>query len=106
MHRFVLLALVASPVLVACAPAEVQISFENDGIEVIPPGDDEEIFVEEFYDLGGWRIDTECNESLEVSGNAIGDVTDRTDLVDQFDEIVNIHDFCNRAVLIVTGAFW
>ncbi len=106
MHRFVLLALCASPVLVACAPASVDISFEDDGIELLEPTDDGDIPIEEFYDVGGWRIDTECNDILEVSGNAVGEVTDGTALVDQFDEVVNIHDFCNRAVLIVTGAFW
>ena len=88
--------------LVACAPADVDVSLEEDGVVI--GGEPEPEFA--FYEQGGWEIATSCNDSIEPTGNAVGDITGGTDLLNQYGESVNLHDFCDRAVLIVTGAFW
>ena len=93
--------------LVGCAPASVDVSFEQDGVEIVELDEDGVPPVQEvFYEEGGWRIDTECNADIEPTGNGIGDITGPTELLNQYGEVVNIHDFCGRAILIVTGAFW
>ena len=102
MKRIIPLAFGAAS-LVACAPADVSISLEEDGAVIA--GDGETTPTEVFYE-GGWQIATECNETIEATGNAVGDITDSTALLAQSGDTVNIHDFCDRAILIVTGAFW
>ncbi len=104
MRKITLLALAAAPVLVGCAPAQVDMSFEADGVELAELGDANST-PEVFYELGGWRVDTECNETIEPTGDQIGEVTSGTDMVNQFGESVDLHDFCGRAVLIVSGSF-
>ncbi len=54
---------------------------------------------------GGWAIDP-CNTTLEPSGNGVGQVTDNFALMDQHGEMVRLHDFCGREVLLVTSAMW
>lgn len=103
MKRIIPLAFGAAS-LVACAPADVSISLEEDGAVIA--GDGETIPTEVFYEGGGWQIATECNETIEATGNAVGDITGSTALLAQTGDTVNIHDFCDRAILIVTGAFW
>ena len=100
-----LIATVAIAATVACAPTSVDISLEEDGVTFVDPNS-EEVNEDVFYDGGGWQVDTQCNEGIQATGNAPGDITDGTALLDQFGEEVNIHDFCGRAILIVTGAFW
>ena len=55
---------------------------------------------------GGWQIDAACRDGIEATGNSVGDITDDTSLSDQYGEEVHLHDFCERAVLLVSGAFW
>lgn len=102
MKRIIPLALGAAS-LVACAPADVDISLDDDGVVIA--GDGETAPQHVFYE-GGWQIATECNETIEATGNAVGDITAATAQLAQSGDTVNIHDFCDRAILIVSGAFW
>jgi peroxiredoxin len=54
---------------------------------------------------GGWAIDP-CNDDLVVTGNSPGSVTEDFALLDQHGELVRLHDFCAREVLLVTSAMW
>ncbi len=103
MKRIIPLALGAAS-LVACAPADVDISLDEDGAVIAGDGEDDTP-TNVFYE-GGWQIATECNETIEATGNAVGDITGESSLLAQSGDTVNIHDFCDRAILIVTGAFW
>ncbi|MCP4804442.1 MAG: hypothetical protein GY913_01595 [Proteobacteria bacterium] len=100
---------IAAAGLVACAPGTVDVSFEEDGaygFEGGPDGGASESALE-FYDGGGWRKGTECRDDIgDATGNDIGDITADIELTNQFDETVRLYDFCDRAVLIVSGAFW
>ena len=53
----------------------------------------------------GWPIDP-CRDELSVTGNQVGQVTAEFELLSQTGELVRLHDFCGRAVLMVTAAFW
>ncbi|MED5369634.1 MAG: hypothetical protein VX899_01345 [Myxococcota bacterium] len=88
--------------LVACAPVDVDVSLDEDGAVIGGEPTPEHVF----YEGGGWEIATSCNEDLEVTGNAVGDVTAGTSGTDQFGDTVNLHDFCDRAILVVSAAFW
>ena len=55
---------------------------------------------------GGWSIDRECRDQITSTGNAVGDITSDFTLSDQHGEDVSLYDFCGRAVLLVSGAFW
>ena len=54
---------------------------------------------------GGWTIDA-CRSSIESTGNAVGQVAMDFALPDQFGDTVHLHDFCNRVIYLVFGAFW
>ena len=54
---------------------------------------------------GGYGIDA-CRNDIESSGDGIGDITDNFELTDQYGDTVRLHDFCERAVLLVSAAFW
>ena len=60
----------------------------------------------EYYSGGGWEIDLDCNASLSPSGTGVGQVSTNFNLTDQFGEVVSLHDFCGRAVLVVSSAMW
>jgi len=55
--------------------------------------------------MGGWDIDS-CRDDVVATGNEVGQATDQFKLSDQFGELVKLHDFCAKAVLLVSGAFW
>ena len=55
--------------------------------------------------VGGWPIDAGCAD-LEVTGDAVGEVTAATAIIDQRGQEVNLHDFCQHAVLIAVDATW
>jgi hypothetical protein len=55
--------------------------------------------------MGGWSIDA-CRSDVASTGNEVGQITSQFELSDQYGEIVKLHDFCARAVLLVSGAFW
>jgi hypothetical protein len=55
---------------------------------------------------GGWAIDSACKDSVASTGNEVGDIAEGFEIVDQFGENVDLYDFCNRTILIASGAFW
>jgi peroxiredoxin len=54
---------------------------------------------------GGWPIDA-CRDSLQPTGNNIGQITDDFALLDQNGEEVHLHDFCGKEVLLLSSAMW
>ena len=55
---------------------------------------------------GGWTIDVDCRDTVVSTGNDVGEVMEHFEAVDQFGEIVSSYDFCNRTLLLASGAFW
>ena len=56
---------------------------------------------------GGYPIDKACRTSIESSGGYdVGDVIDNITLPDQYGEDVHLWDFCGKAILLTSGAFW
>lgn len=54
---------------------------------------------------GGYGSDI-CRNDIEGSGHNEGDIAEDFELMDQHGEMVRAYDFCDRAVLLVSGAFW
>ncbi|MBX2798567.1 MAG: TlpA family protein disulfide reductase [Myxococcales bacterium] len=52
---------------------------------------------------GGWPV-AACD--LTPSGTQVGDVIPDFTGLDQFGDEVHLHDFCDKHVLLTTGAFW
>jgi peroxiredoxin len=46
-----------------------------------------------------------CRHSVVATGTAVGDIAPDFALQDQHGETVHLHDFCDRAVLMIFGAF-
>jgi len=53
----------------------------------------------------GWPIDS-CRNNISPTGSQIGQITDNFELLSQTGEMVRLHDFCDRAVFLITAAFW
>ena len=53
--------------------------------------------------FGGYEIDAHCNEQISAEGNGIGQVTDRIQGPDQFDEVVDSYDFCGKYLLLINA---
>lgn len=51
--------------------------------------------------LGGWQID-DCEVSS--TGHEVGDIAENFALKDQFGDTVELHDFCNRVVVLIGAA--
>ena len=81
----------------ACSGKPSDTGGDSSGDTAVAPG---------AYGQGGWPIDYACNADLTVTGDAVGDVTAGTALLDQYGQTVDIHDFCSDAVLIVSTAGW
>ena len=118
--------------LVACAPAEVKIPFDDDGdglltddelaLNTDPADPDTDgdghldgaeveagtdpLDIDDYPYRGGYGIDGECRDSITSTGNGVGDIAENFNLIDQFGDGVKLHDFCARVVLLVSGAFW
>ena len=54
---------------------------------------------------GGWEIGA-CRWDVRATGNGIGQVTENFALYDQYGELVKLHDFCDRAIILVASATW
>jgi hypothetical protein len=57
---------------------------------------------------GGWYRDLDCPQRLEAAddfGNDEGDTPPDFALLDQYDEILHLHDFCEHVVLLVWAGF-
>ena len=52
---------------------------------------------------GGWEIGA-CRHDLTGTGNNVGNIAYQFELVDQHDEVVRLHDFCDREIIIISGA--
>lgn len=56
---------------------------------------------------GGWEIDV-CRSQMpeEGTGTAVGDIAPDFALSDQYGDTLRLHDFCGKAVMLVSAAFW
>lgn len=54
---------------------------------------------------GGWAIG-DCHASVVSTGNNPGQIAQDFALTDQHGDTVHLHDFCDRAVLLVSSASW
>ena len=54
---------------------------------------------------GGWAIGA-CRDDIQSTGNAVGEIVEDFELLDQYGETVRLHSFCDRVVLLVGAAFW
>jgi len=52
-----------------------------------------------------WSSDP-CSGSVSATGNRLGQVAEDFSLMDQFGRELNLHDFCDRTVLLVSSAEW
>jgi hypothetical protein len=55
--------------------------------------------------LGGWPTG-DCAGAISPSGDSPGQIASDISLSDQYGEVVSMHDFCDQAILLVSGAFW
>ncbi|MCB9741455.1 MAG: TlpA family protein disulfide reductase [Alphaproteobacteria bacterium] len=118
--------------LVACAPAEVGIPFDDDGDGLLTDDelalhtdpadpdtdgdghlDGEEVEagtdpldIDDYPYRGGYGVDAECRDSISSTGHGVGDIAENFTLMDQYGDGVKLHDFCGRVVLLVSGAIW
>lgn len=54
---------------------------------------------------GGWAMGA-CRNDIEGTGNYEGQTVRQWQRTDQFGDTVRMHDFCDRAVLLVGAADW
>ncbi len=54
---------------------------------------------------GGWAKGA-CRNDVKAEGWGEGDVSRNFTMVNQFDEDVSLHDFCDRTLYLVFAAFW
>lgn len=118
--------------LVSCSNADVTMDFDSDGDGLMDSAEAEygtdpfnvdsdldnhsdAIEIEQGTDpldpddhpyMGGWAIDGSCRDNIASTGNEVGDIAEGFDVVDQFGETVSAYDFCNRVILLASGAFW
>ena len=52
-----------------------------------------------------WPV-ASCMDLVVPTGNAEGDVADNFTLTDQHGTTVQLHQFCDRFVLLISAAFW
>ncbi|MEN0061126.1 MAG: hypothetical protein AAGA48_03195 [Myxococcota bacterium] len=75
----------------------------NDGEEVA--GNTDPTNADDRPYLGGWAIG-DCRNDLTGTGSTVGSVAFDFELRDQFGDTLRLHDFCDRAVMLVAAAFW
>jgi len=54
---------------------------------------------------GGWAIG-DCRNDITGTGTRKGDIAANFAKTDQYGDTLRLHDFCDRAVLLVGAAFW
>jgi len=112
--------------LVGCLPAEVDLplDLDEDGALLDDPDpenpdvdddgvmDGDELLAgsdpldpESYPYLGGWEIGS-CRSDIESTGHEVGDIAENFSLVDQNGQNLHLHDFCDKTVLLISGAFW
>jgi hypothetical protein len=85
--------------LLACA--------SDAGLEKAPPDAGTSEGLPDPYD-GGWLRDQDCPSRLAEAddfGNDAGDTPPDFALLDQFDEVLHLHDFCDHVVMLVWAGF-
>jgi hypothetical protein len=55
--------------------------------------------------ISGWKIDS-CRNSIEGTGEALGDIAEQFTTADQDGQDLKLYDFCGKTVMLVMGAFW
>ena len=55
--------------------------------------------------VGGWGKDFSCRFDIEPTGNEVGQIAEDFSLIDQYGDMVSLHDFCGRPVLLEFTAF-
>jgi hypothetical protein len=100
--------------LVACQPGAAPVADESTGecsgaaCDDTDDTDDtdgtDDTDQEETY-LGGFPKDS-CSADIEGEGYAEGEVMENLVRMDQFGEMVSLHDFCDHVVWLVFAAFW
>jgi hypothetical protein len=73
-----------------------------DGAEVDEGADPMD--AEDYPYVGGWSLDA-CRKSIESTGDALGDIVNNFELPDQHGQLLKLHDFCGRAVLLEVSGF-
>ena len=117
--------------VMACDPVEVDIAYDEDQDGLLSNEEEElgtdpfeadsdgdghadgdEFFggtdpldVDDHPYMGGWDI-TRCNQDPTPTGDAVGQVTADFAAADQYGEDVELYDFCQKTILLVTGTFW
>lgn len=56
--------------------------------------------------LGGWPMDGHCRNDVVPTGNDEGQIAEQFELPEQHGETLRLHDFCDKTILITSGAFW
>jgi len=55
--------------------------------------------------LGGWAIG-DCWDDIEETGTEVGDIAEQFELIDQHGQMLRLHDFCDRTILLSSATFW
>ncbi|MCO4747482.1 MAG: hypothetical protein KC912_21960 [Proteobacteria bacterium] len=74
-----------------------------DGDEIT--GNTDPLLTEDHPYTGGWQIGA-CRDDIVSTGNALGNIAEDFELMDQHGDMLSLHDFCDREVLLVGSAFW
>lgn len=75
----------------------------DDGEEV--EGNTDPVSASDHPYQGGWPI-ADCRYDVLVTGNGLGQSTSNFALTDQYGETLQLHDFCDRAIILVGSAMW
>ena len=54
--------------------------------------------------IGGWSLDA-CRKSIQSTGDQLGDIVSNFELMDQHGQVVKLHDFCGRTILLEVSGF-
>lgn len=54
---------------------------------------------------GGWAMGS-CRHDIQSTGNRVGDIAHNFALTDQYGDTLRLHDFCDRAILLVGSSGW
>jgi peroxiredoxin len=78
---------------------------DGDGFSDLDEDDTDPLDPDDKPYQGGWNKG-DCRNDIEATGNGVGDIARDFEAVDQFGDTVRLHDFCDRAVLVILSAMW